>query len=1060
MKDVDFPVLGMDEYGNKQLMLPGNDYKFPGNTVLEVPMKQYGGLGATYILPNRQQFQQTINNLQPRSLTREEVLQRINQSQQNAQESTRNVVSRLVTPEQRSEAFYNTETEQRKRRLADAELANNEDLTTSDNWQQLLMRQSQAIGDKFHSDYIPDWINPFVMVGDMASGLGAVPYNIQQGNYGSAALGVASPLAAGALGSLGAKTTGQFLNNVANPFVDAFDAYKLRRDLNNAFKKSYGRTADLSEYQISKIPSVFEITAKPTAFIKDLALGADNIENIVKERIAKLRTPEGMNRLVEQEKEYLQSIGFQGNLNKQAYNNANARLIELDNIGSTNIDSRKYLEENIHSNTPDQLEKIQDYDLLRHNAFYKKPHVTTIEDYHGLTPLAGGRISIGKPYLYNKPVIHHEFAHSLQRGRVLPADTELLQIVPKFSMTNKEYADFDYFLGNNNYTPEPTAFANELRSAMLERGYIKDLYEPINESLLRDAYKKFAKKPLGIRVQGDENNFFLSNHRLFDFMEPSSQNFQILSNVMNKLPSAIPIGVGTVGTYNAIQTNKNKFGGNINYNNMKTIKRNKGNDIDMYQPGGQFQFAPGMENQMHPVLKVPYGQLYTWLMKELNNPNTTIDQQTLQYYANELDKVKVKNDVKNGLSATYIHSTNNALKPFNQPHGFVPPNINDGYSKMPQFKQAVQENKSLEPHALSRQEILNRINNNQPQNAQLSTYNPKKPGPTVITRETLATNSTPLSDTPAVAPTPKIDANFLRDAFLSSGASMTAVKEQVIPAIKQQVNKDDVTRLQRQLNKYTGAGLKDDGIWGPKTQKAVEDYLSNMQHQAMINQDLKQLPGAKLLKVDGIIGEKTKAANDIVMKAMYETRKKELAALPETHPPLIDENQINNVNNIPSQEIVDSGTYDPAMVSMKPNQIPAEEIFAYGGMMYGDMFNMVPRNAPHLFYQNGGNYMDPATASLMGLGLVNSLMTRAPYERRKMQRNIINMNNAGAGVSNNSMSPFGNYTLNSGPGGNFQLNNLGQTQDLGTTFQEGGEYELTDDQIQQILRNGGRVEYL
>ena len=40
MKDVDFPVHGVDNEGNEKIMEPGKDYKFPGNKVLEVPLKQ------------------------------------------------------------------------------------------------------------------------------------------------------------------------------------------------------------------------------------------------------------------------------------------------------------------------------------------------------------------------------------------------------------------------------------------------------------------------------------------------------------------------------------------------------------------------------------------------------------------------------------------------------------------------------------------------------------------------------------------------------------------------------------------------------------------------------------------------------------------------------------------------------------------------------------------------------------------------------------------------------------------------------------------------------------
>jgi hypothetical protein len=42
MKDVDFPVMGIDDLGYSELMTPGGEYKFPGSTVLEVPAAQLG----------------------------------------------------------------------------------------------------------------------------------------------------------------------------------------------------------------------------------------------------------------------------------------------------------------------------------------------------------------------------------------------------------------------------------------------------------------------------------------------------------------------------------------------------------------------------------------------------------------------------------------------------------------------------------------------------------------------------------------------------------------------------------------------------------------------------------------------------------------------------------------------------------------------------------------------------------------------------------------------------------------------------------------------------------
>ena len=42
MQDVDFPVLGMDNLGNQEMMQPGMNYEFPGDQVFELPMAQDG----------------------------------------------------------------------------------------------------------------------------------------------------------------------------------------------------------------------------------------------------------------------------------------------------------------------------------------------------------------------------------------------------------------------------------------------------------------------------------------------------------------------------------------------------------------------------------------------------------------------------------------------------------------------------------------------------------------------------------------------------------------------------------------------------------------------------------------------------------------------------------------------------------------------------------------------------------------------------------------------------------------------------------------------------------
>ena len=42
MKDVDFPVIGIDNLGNSKMMMPGGEYEFPGDMVFEMPMGKSG----------------------------------------------------------------------------------------------------------------------------------------------------------------------------------------------------------------------------------------------------------------------------------------------------------------------------------------------------------------------------------------------------------------------------------------------------------------------------------------------------------------------------------------------------------------------------------------------------------------------------------------------------------------------------------------------------------------------------------------------------------------------------------------------------------------------------------------------------------------------------------------------------------------------------------------------------------------------------------------------------------------------------------------------------------
>jgi hypothetical protein len=205
MQGVDYPVLGISDTGDTQMMQPGQDYIYEGESVTEIPMMQKGG------------------NASLRSLMNDDGLK-------SKSDATKVVPQKTMTKEQAAKLKAKKDAEELQRRKTAIETSNaarNKSFSV-----QNLADESGAIGDKlrmFPNDpdsFIDEYINPGVMIGNMASGLGRVPLNIQEGNYGQAAVSVATPLITGALGGIGAKNTKQFVNNLVNPFAGTGDLAK------------------------------------------------------------------------------------------------------------------------------------------------------------------------------------------------------------------------------------------------------------------------------------------------------------------------------------------------------------------------------------------------------------------------------------------------------------------------------------------------------------------------------------------------------------------------------------------------------------------------------------------------------------------------------------------------------------------------------------------------------------------------------------------------------------------------------------------------------------------
>lgn len=125
------------------------------------------------------------------------------------------------------------EAQEKAQRLKEAEEAYKKRKAGVSITPELLAQETQAIGDKISlqnipgvGQYIPDILDVTGGIGSMASNLGALPLNLNRGNYGQALLSVATPLATGALAGVSSPTMGQFVNNLVNPLAGIGDLAK------------------------------------------------------------------------------------------------------------------------------------------------------------------------------------------------------------------------------------------------------------------------------------------------------------------------------------------------------------------------------------------------------------------------------------------------------------------------------------------------------------------------------------------------------------------------------------------------------------------------------------------------------------------------------------------------------------------------------------------------------------------------------------------------------------------------------------------------------------------
>ncbi|HPD82171.1 MAG TPA: hypothetical protein PK357_03670, partial [Candidatus Pacearchaeota archaeon] len=448
---------------------------------------------------------------------------------------------------------------------------------------------------------------------------------------------------------IGANSTGQFVNNLTNPLAGTGN---LMNNLGNKLSKLPMLSKELGSMVVNDAKNTFTYAKqlkeaytnpgisfsipnpKGNSFkiFDSLQEGAKTLDNALENRIALLKTDEGKRRLVQQEYEYLKSIGFnETGINRQAEINAANRISELEHtrvFGNTNNNVIEGVERNSLSKdigAQDAATSLLRYNLVENgipgnNAHFSQSTIIPNEDIfydddtvrralelnkkYGRDPEltnifskiakhkyvggyeAPGELALGIGFPKSKAIADHEIQHGLQRSRKLAIDTELKSLKPKdFSeLKDKDFGALNYFT-NGSRGKESSAFLAEARTAMKEAGLIKHDYDEMTPELIQETFKYFQKNPRKIFIKEPKQIPFqeLSQTRIFDIHAPTESNFKLLSDSFNKLPVLVP-AIGA--TYMASQQNSSFKNGGVIKDDMgywnpdnvgKTVEIGSGN---------------------------------------------------------------------------------------------------------------------------------------------------------------------------------------------------------------------------------------------------------------------------------------------------------------------------------------------------------------------------------------------------------------------------------------------------------------------------------------------------
>ena len=290
---------------------------------------------------------------------------------------------------------------------------------------------------------------------------------------------------------------------------------------------------------------------------KQFKKGSKTIDEYVDDHLKDLKSDEGIKRLIQQESDYLNYIKFpKEKIKWQAKLNAFARINEIANIENLNKEillGNRLMRPRDFTTRASFRFPSQDRWLNSDSFKSTVERLNPVSYRIGQKPIPG-QVQINAGRGFSRPVAAHEIGgHGLQAGRNLPVDKRLLQLEPVENLSEYNKYVYDYFSkrrssinkGVKVSSNEPSAYLHQLRQAMLDAGLLKNRYQKVTPTQIKNAQEFFKKKPSGIinKLTGQ----YGSDTQIFDFMKPSEFNFNLIARELNRLPATVP-AVGASAT--------------------------------------------------------------------------------------------------------------------------------------------------------------------------------------------------------------------------------------------------------------------------------------------------------------------------------------------------------------------------------------------------------------------------------------------------------------------------------------------------------------------------------